>query len=74
MATALTADFDGLDHHAGPTTWEGPAARAHRGRAAVAAFDAHAIASDLRSLATRLDDRATELAAAAALTGGRSGG
>lgn len=81
MATALTADFDGLDHHSGPATWEGPAARAHRGRAAVAAFDAHAVAVDLRGLADRLDDRADEVVLAspaaieaAAASGGPTGG
>ena len=50
------------------------AARAHRGRVAVAAFDAHAIALDLRTLAGRLDDRATEVAVTAALAGGPSDG
>jgi len=64
LAAALAADFAGLDAHSGPATWEGPAATAHRGRAAVVAFDARVVAVDLRRLADQLDQRAVAVAAA----------
>ncbi|QYG91984.1 hypothetical protein HC251_05725 [Iamia sp. SCSIO 61187] len=62
LADALAADFAGLDAHSGPATWEGPAATAHRGRAAVVAFDARVAAVGLRALADRLDERAAAVA------------
>jgi len=61
LADALATDFAGLDPHSGPATWEGPAASAHRGRAAVIAFDARVVAVELRRLAALLDQRATEV-------------
>lgn len=64
VAAALTADFDGLAAHAGPATWLGPAADAHRTRAATATADAHAVAAELVDLADQLDERAAALVAA----------
>jgi hypothetical protein len=64
LATALTADFDGLTAHAGPVTWEGPAAAAHRRRAATATADARAVAAELGVLADRLDQQGAALVAA----------
>ncbi|HEV7719816.1 MAG TPA: hypothetical protein VGO60_00955 [Iamia sp.] len=64
LADALAADFADLDGHSGPVTWEGPAAAAHRGRAAMVVFDARAVAVDLRGLADQLDQRAVTVAAA----------
>lgn len=58
LADALAADFAGLAAHSGPATWEGPAATAHRRRAAVAADDARAAAGALRDVADQLDERA----------------
>lgn len=63
VATALTADFADLVPHTGPSTWEGPAAAAHRTRALALADDARAVAAELRDLARRLDERAAELVA-----------
>ena len=64
LATALSADFTGLAAHSGPATWEGPAASAHRARAARAVEDALAVADELGRLADRLDERAAQLTAA----------
>jgi uncharacterized protein YukE len=64
LATALDADFEGLSRHSGPATWEGPAASAHRTRAAAATGDARAVVAELGRLADRLEERAADVAAA----------
>ncbi len=66
IARATTADFVGLAPHSGPATWEGPAATAHRQRAAAAVGDADDLAAELDRLADRLDARAAALVAAEA--------
>lgn len=70
LATALTADLDGLAAHSGPATWVGPAATAHRHRAGRVADDGRAVAAEVRGLADRLDHHAAELAAAEERTDG----
>jgi hypothetical protein len=64
LATALAADFAGLAAHSGPATWSGPAASDHRRRAARAADDARAVATELARVADGLDRAAADLAAA----------
>lgn len=64
LAAALSADFDGLIAHTGPSTWEGPAADAHRRQAIRSVDDGRAVAAEVARLADRLDDRAAEIIAA----------
>lgn len=64
LAAALAADFAGLAAHSGPATWRGPAATDHRRRAARAADDARAVATELIRVADGLDRVAADIAAA----------